>query len=240
MNRNQPSQGLESFLLYLPYPYEMPFLYGGKGRHNSNDDDWNNGITQNTTPVTSQRSRLKAPANLSRVMILGRCFIFLLLFQIFLCLGTILPDSANFWAGILVRAITTSFVTFGGYTFINLAQMAAKEEFEAFHTAPHTINALRCNLIGMIHLAPFLGNLDAHLVVILYCGDASLTGLAVDATACNHFIHVSYLIIIFTSLHESNPIRELQEIVVGPDVESVRVCNKINHIRFNLIDVCCG
>ena len=33
-------------------------------------------------------------------------------------------------------------------------------------------------------------------------------------------------------LHEPNPIRKLQEIVVGPDVESVRVCYKINHIRF--------
>ena len=48
----------------------------------------------------------------------------------------------------------------------------------------------------MVHLAPFLSNLNAHFVVILYCGDASLTGLAVDATAGNHLIHVSYLIII--------------------------------------------
>ena len=79
--------------------------------------------------------------------------------------------------------------------------MAAKVEFEAFHTAPHTINALRRDLISMIHLTSFLGNLNAHLVVILYCGDASLTGLAVNATAGNHFIHVSYLIFIFTLDH---------------------------------------
>ena len=123
---------------------------------------------------------------------------------------------------------------------MNLAKMAAEVEFNAFHTAPCAINALRCDLIGMIHFAPFLGNLNAHLIVILHRGDASLTGLAVDATACNHFIHGYYLFIIFTSLYELNPIRELQEIVVGPDVESVRVCNKINHIRFYQIDVCCG
>jgi hypothetical protein len=151
MNRNQPSQGLESFLLYLPYPYEMPFLYGGK---------------------------------------------FLFPSQIFLCLGTILPDSANFGAGVLVRTVTTSLVALGGHTVMNLAKMTAKVEFEPFRTAPCTINALWRDLISMIHLAPFLGNLNAHFVVVLYCGDASLTGLAVDATACNHFIHVSYLIII--------------------------------------------
>jgi hypothetical protein len=121
---------------------------------------------------------------------------FLLSFQIFLRLGTILPDSANFVAGFLVWAVTTSLVALGGYTFMNLAQMAAEVEFEAFHTAPHTINALRCDLIGMVHLAPFLSNLNAHFVVVFLRGDASLTGLAVNATACNHYIHVSYLIII--------------------------------------------
>lgn len=121
---------------------------------------------------------------------------FLLPSQIVLRLGTILPDSANFGAGVLVRAVTTSLVTLGVYTFMYFAQMTAEVEFGAFRTAPHTINALRCDMIGMIHLAPFLGHLDAHFVVILYCGDASLTGLAVDATACNHFIHGSYLIII--------------------------------------------
>ena len=94
------------------------------------------------------------------------------------------------------RKPATSLVALGGYTFMNLAKMTAEVEFGAFHTAPHTINALRCNLIGMVHLAPFLSNLNAHFVVILYCGDASLTGLAVDATAGNHLIHVSYLIII--------------------------------------------
>ena len=116
---------------------------------------------------------------------------FLLSFQIFLRLGTILPDSANFVAGFLVWAVTTSLVALGGYTFMNLAKMAAEVEFGAFHTAPCAINALRCDLIGMIHFAPFLGNLDAHLVVVLYCGDTSLAGLAVDATASNHFIHRS-------------------------------------------------
>ena len=44
MNNYKPPRRLASFLLYLFYPYEMPFLYGGKGRYNSNDDDWDNGI----------------------------------------------------------------------------------------------------------------------------------------------------------------------------------------------------
>ena len=68
--------------------------------------------------------------------------IFLLPSQIFLRLGTILPDSANFVAGFLVWAVTTSLVALGGYTFMNLAKMTAEVEFGAFHTAPHTINAL--------------------------------------------------------------------------------------------------
>lgn len=82
---------------------------------------------------------------------------FLLPSQIFLRLRTILPDSANFGAGVLVRAVTTSLVTLGVYTFMYFAQMTAEVEFGAFRTAPHTINALRCDMIGMIHLAPFLG-----------------------------------------------------------------------------------
>lgn len=82
---------------------------------------------------------------------------------------------------------------------MNLAQMATEIELDSFHTAPRTINALRCNLIGMIHLAPLLRNLDAHFVVVFNRGDASLTGLAINATTSNHLIHVSYFIIYFSA-----------------------------------------
>lgn len=100
----------------------------------------------------------------------------------------------TFGVGVLVRAVATSLVTPGGYTFMNLAKMAAEVEFESLHTASRAINALRCDMIGMIHLAPFLGNLDAHFVIVLHRGDANLTGLAVDAIIGNHFIHRLYLI----------------------------------------------
>jgi hypothetical protein len=72
---------------------------------------------------------------------------------------------------------------------MNLAHVATEVELDAFHTATYAINALRYDLVSVIHLTPFLRNLDAHLVVVLHRGDASLAGLAVDATASNHFIH---------------------------------------------------
>ena len=112
--------------------------------------------------------------------------------QILLCLGTVFPDSANLFADVLVRASATGFVPLGGYTFFYLAHVAAEVKLHAFHSATRAINALWCNLIGVIHLAPFLCNFDAHLVVVLYRGNASLTGLAVNATACNHLIHNTF------------------------------------------------
>jgi hypothetical protein len=115
--------------------------------------------------------------------------------QILLCLGTVFPDSANLFADVLVRASATGFVPLGGYTFFYLAHVAAEVKLHAFHSATRAINALWCNLIGVIHLAPFLCNFDAHLVVVLYRGNASLTGLAVNATACNHLIHNSILLV---------------------------------------------
>ncbi len=114
--------------------------------------------------------------------------------QILLRLGTVLPDSANLSAGVLVRAIGTGFIALGGYTLMHLAQMTAEVELGSFCSATCTIDTLWCNLIGVIHLAPFLCYLDAHLVVVLHRGDASLTGRAVDATACNHFIHTTELL----------------------------------------------
>ena len=123
-------------------------------------------------------------------------------FQIFLRLSIILPDGANLLAGVLVGTVTASLVALGGYTFMHLAQMAAEVELDAFHTAPCTINALGRDLVGVIHLAPFLRHLDAHLVVIHNRGDASFASRAVDATACNHFIHIrSY----FQSQHPDRP-----------------------------------
>ena len=110
--------------------------------------------------------------------------------KILLRVSTVLPDNANLFAGVLIWALATSLVTFSGYTFMNLAHVAAEVELDAsFYATSRTINALRCDLVGVIHLAPFLRNLNAHLVVVLHRGDASLTGLAVDATASNHFIH---------------------------------------------------
>jgi hypothetical protein len=76
---------------------------------------------------------------------------------------------------------------------MHLAQMTAEVELGSFCSATCTIDTLWCNLIGVIHLAPFLCYLEAHFVVVLHRGDASLTGLAVDATACNHFIHITEL-----------------------------------------------
>jgi hypothetical protein len=74
-----------------------------------------------------------------------------------------------------------------------LAHVATEIELDTFHTATRTINALRRNLVGVIHFAPFFSNLDAHFVVVFHRGDASLTGLAVDATASNHFIHICFV-----------------------------------------------
>ena len=111
-------------------------------------------------------------------------------FQIFLRLCTVLPNGANLLARVLVGALATGLVTLGGYTFMYLAHVATEIELDTFHTATRTINALRRNLVGVIHFAPFLRNLDAHLVIVLNSGNTSLTGLAVNATACNHFIHI--------------------------------------------------
>ena len=113
-------------------------------------------------------------------------------FQIFLRLCTVLPNGANLFARVLVGALATGLVTLGGYTFMYLAHVATEIELDTFHTATRTINALRRNLVGVIHFAPFFSNLDAHLVVVLYRGNVSLAGLAVDATACNHFIHIVF------------------------------------------------
>lgn len=113
--------------------------------------------------------------------------------QILLCLGTVLPDGTNLFARVLVRTVATGFVTLGGYTFFHLAHVATEVELRAFHATSYTINTLRCNLIRMIHLAPLLCYLNAHFVVVLNSGNTSLTGRAVDATACNHFIHTTEL-----------------------------------------------
>jgi len=116
--------------------------------------------------------------------------------QIIFCLSAVFPDGANFLAGILVRALAASLVALDGYTLTHLAQVAAEVELDSFHAAPHAINALRCYLVGVIHLAPFLRNLDAHLVVVLHRGNASLACLTINATACHHLIHNSILLFI--------------------------------------------
>jgi hypothetical protein len=121
--------------------------------------------------------------------------------QIILRLGTILPNGANLFASVFIRAVATSLVALGGYTLMYLAQMAAEVELDAFHTTTRAINTLRRNLVGVIHLAPFLRNLDAHLVVVLHRGNTSLAGLAVDATACNHLIHNSFCFIHAAKVH---------------------------------------
>jgi len=110
-------------------------------------------------------------------------YISLLPAQILLCFGTVLPDSTNFFAGVLVGAVATGFVAFGSYTFMHLAQMAAEVELRAIHATACTINALWRDLVGVIHLAPFFRHRDAHLVVVLNRGNASLAGLTVYATA---------------------------------------------------------
>ena len=87
-----------------------------------------------------------------------KCFIVhlihvLLSSKILFCLGTVLPDSANLSAGVLVRAIGTGFIALGGYTLMHLAQMTAEVELGSFCSATCTIDTLWCNLIGVIHLA---------------------------------------------------------------------------------------
>ena len=67
--------------------------------------------------------------------------------------------------------------------------MTAEVELQAVRSTASTVDGLWRNLVSMIHLTPFIRNLDAHLVVVLHRGDASLAGLAVNATASNHFIH---------------------------------------------------
>ena len=46
--------------------------------------------------------------------------------QISLRLGTILPDSANLFAGFLIGTFSTSLVAFIGYTFMYLAHVATE------------------------------------------------------------------------------------------------------------------
>jgi hypothetical protein len=120
--------------------------------------------------------------------------------QILLRLGAVLPDNTNLFAGVLVWAVATSLVTLGYYTFMNFAHVAAEVELDAFHTASCAINALRCDLVGMIHLTPFTRNLLAQLVIIFNSSKASLTGLAINATACNHFIHSTKRFIFFANI----------------------------------------
>lgn len=42
----------------------------------------------------------------------------------------------------------------------------------------------------------------------------------------------------FLLFHEFDSIRQLEKVVVGPDVKDVRICNKILHIRFHQINIC--
>jgi hypothetical protein len=114
--------------------------------------------------------------------------------QIILGLSTILPNSTNLLAGILIWAFAASLIALDGYTFMYFAQMAAEVELDTFRAASHAINALRRNLVGVIHFAPFLRNLDAHLVIVLNSGNTSLTGLAVNTTAGNHLIHIIFIV----------------------------------------------
>ena len=84
-------------------------------------------------------------------------------------LSTVFPDDANLLARVLIRAVATGFVTFGGHTLMHLAQMATEVTLRALHATPCAINALRCNLVGMVQFAPFLRDFYAYLVVVLYC-----------------------------------------------------------------------
>ena len=140
-------------------------------------------------------------------MLNGRSFITSLSSQILFCFGTVLPDGANLFARVLIWAVATSFVTLDGHTFFYLAHVAAEVELYAIHTATCAIYTLWCNLIGVIHLAPFLSNFDAHLVVVLYRGNTSLTGLAVNATASNHFIHILRFLYSTVQRYEKKSIR---------------------------------
>ena len=126
------------------------------------------------------------PITLRKILILINLF----QIKIHLCLGTILPNGANLLAAVLVLALAASFKAFGYHTFSHLAHMAAEVELRPIHTATCAIDALRCNLVSMIHLAPFLRNLNAHPVIVPYRGDAGLTGLAVYATARYHNVLV--------------------------------------------------
>ena len=72
--------------------------------------------------------------------------------QILFRFSTVLPDSANLIAGILVRAFTTSLVALGGYTFMHLAQMAAEVELWAL-------------LNHLVH-CHFLQKLTVHVAVL--------------------------------------------------------------------------
>ena len=44
--------------------------------------------------------------------------------------------------------------------------MAAEVELHAVSAAPHAVDGLGRDLVGMVHLAPFARHLLAHLVVV--------------------------------------------------------------------------
>jgi hypothetical protein len=77
---------------------------------------------------------------------------------------------------------------------MHLAHVATEVELRSIYSAPCAIYTFRRDLVSVIHLTPLLRNLNAHFVVILDRGNASFTGLAVDATACNHFIHIVFIV----------------------------------------------
>ena len=136
-------------------------------------------------PITNSTNAMM-PITLRKILILINLSQIKILFR----LGAILPDGANLFAAVLICAVATSLKTFGSYTFVHLAQMAAEVELRPIHTATCAIDALRCNLVSMIHLAPFLRNLNAHPVIVPYRGDAGLTALAVNAAARYHHVSV--------------------------------------------------
>ena len=78
--------------------------------------------------------------------------------------------------------------------------MTAEVELQAVRSTASTVDGLWRNLVSMIHLTPFTRYLLAQLVIIVYSGKASLAGLAINATACNHFIHSTKRLILFANI----------------------------------------
>ena len=107
--------------------------------------------------------------------------------------GGVAAEGIEFVAGGLFGAVGAGLVAFGRGAFADWAHGTAIGELHPVSAASRAVDCIRCDLVGVVHFAPFAGNFFPEPVIILQCGGASLADFAVKAAiGCQFVFHILF------------------------------------------------